>query len=227
MNLIQPWIDILFPPVCICCGCSLKGRNMHICYWCGYDRFEAAKGYDNKLKPESVLFIWSMWEFDKGGRIQDLLHSLKYHHLRGVGTELGYIAGRIFLDKMNADILQFLDARSPVLIPVPLHARKQRKRGYNQTMALAEGLAASLNWDLSENSDVERVRRTRTQTGLNTSQRAENLKGAFRVRNPESFENHLPVIVDDVFTTGATVYELASTLSGFGIQCGIITIARA
>lgn len=94
-------------------------------------------------------------------------------------------------------------------------------------MALAEGLAASLNWELSETSDVERVRRTRTQTGLNTAQRAENLKGAFEVRNPESFENHLPVIVDDVFTTGATVYELASTLSGFGFQCGIITIARA
>jgi ComF family protein len=227
MKLLRPFIDIFFPPVCICCGCSLKGMNRHICYWCGYDRFEYARGYDEELNPESVLFVWSMWEFDKGGYIQDLLHNLKYHHLRGVGTELGYIAGRTFLDRMSADTLQFLDARIPILVPVPLHASKRRKRGYNQTMALGEGLSASLMWDLSAEVDVERVRKTRTQTGLNTAQRAANLKGAFQIKNPEVFLNRIPIIVDDVYTTGATAHELASTLSGYDLKCGIITIARA
>ncbi|PWN06798.1 ComF family protein [Rhodohalobacter mucosus] len=203
--------------------------NRHICYWCGYDRFEHAATNDVEIMPDSVLFIWAMWQFDKGGFIQELLHSLKYNHLRGVGNELGYIAGRTFLDRMDADTLQFLDARNPVLIPVPLHAAKRRKRGYNQARALAEGLSVSLKWDLCEADDVIRIRKTRTQTGLTTLQRADNLKGAFKMTNNHLLddENRFPILVDDVITTGATTYELASAICSSGVRCGILAIARA
>lgn len=220
-------MDILFPQVCICCGCSLTGINRHICYWCGYYRFERAAAFNCEVIPESIHFIWAMWQFDKGGFIQELLHGLKYNHLRGVGNELGYIAGRTFLDRMDADTLQFLDARNPLLIPVPLHSAKRRKRGYNQARALAEGLSSSLNWDLCNKGDVVRVRKTRTQTGLTTIQRADNLKGAFRVTNPRLLNQRFPVLVDDVITTGATTYELASALCISGTRCGILSIARA
>ena len=227
MPILKPYIDILFPQVCICCGCSLRGPNRHICYWCGYHRFERAAAFNSEVVPESVQFIWAMWQFDKGGYIQELLHSLKYNHLRGVGNELGYIAGRMFLDRMNADTLQFLDARKPVLIPVPLHSAKRRKRGYNQARALAEGLSSSLQWDLCNEGEVVRLRKTRTQTGLTTIQRADNLKGAFSVINTRLPNRGFPVLVDDVITTGATTYELASAICRSGMRCGIISIARA
>ena len=181
--------------------------------------------------PDSVLFVWAMWQFDKGGFIQELLHGLKYNHLRGVGNELGYIAGRTFIDRMDADTQQFLDTRRPLLIPAPLHAAKQRKRGYNQARALAEGLSVSLQWDLCDAGDVIRIRKTRTQTGLTTPQRADNLKDAFRVKKNRLLlgEDRIPILVDDVITTGATTYELATAICGPGTgkRCGIIAIARA
>lgn len=227
MRFIQPYLELAFPVTCACCGSSVTGRHRYICYWCSGERFESATPDENSLLPKKVGFMWSMWQFDKGGALQDLLHNLKYNYLKGVGHELGYLAGRKFLDEMDADTLQLLDAGNPVIVPVPLHNSKQRKRGYNQARALGEGLGNALGWDLCDEHLVQRTRKTRTQTGLNTGQRAKNLKEAFQILNPDQLSGRYPVIIDDVFTTGATTFELASMLCSDDENCGIITIARA
>lgn len=227
MRFIQPYIELAFPVTCACCGSSVEGPQRYICYWCSGKRFERATTDDTMFLPQKVRFVWSLWQFDKGGALQDLLHKLKYNYLKGVGYELGYLAGRTFLDDMDADTLQMLDARNPLLVPVPLHKSNQRKRGYNQARALGEGLVKTLGWEICDEHFINRTRKTRTQTGLTTGQRAENLKQAFQIMNPRQLSGHYPVIVDDVFTTGATTFELASTLCSDGGQCGIITIARA
>lgn len=168
-----------------------------------------------------------MWQFDKGGYLQDLLHELKYNFLQDVGEELGYIAGRAFLEKTDADLLQYLDGANPVIVPVPLHKSKKRTRGYNQSRALARGFARAADWKVAEEGIVKRVKKTKTQTGLNTEQRSKNLKGAFEVVEPNAFQGCFPVIMDDVFTTGATTYELAHVITSNSQGAGIVTVARS
>jgi predicted amidophosphoribosyltransferase len=223
-NLIQPYLDLVFPNTCVCCGSSLSQKQRYICVWCRKKRFEDAEDNDQVISPDNVKFVYSMWKFDKGGYLQDLLHNLKYNFLQDVGEELGYLAGKSFIDQSNADLLQFLDGVNPIVIPVPLYKSKMRKRGYNQSRALARGFARVTGWDVSKKGAVKRVKRTKTQTGLNMGQRAENLRGAFKISDPELFNDCFPIIIDDVFTTGATVFELAGAIGAASV--GAVTIAK-
>lgn len=169
-----------------------------------------------------------MWYFDKGGYLQDLLHKLKYHHLRGVGLELGYLLGTHFLHARSQDKRDGIYNMKPLIIPVPLHRSKKRKRGYNQARALGEGVARSTGWDIIDSGFIKRIKKTKTQTGLNLRQRSENLRGAFQIKQFEPLKNRLLIIVDDVFTTGATTFELARTIhEATGSKSGILTVARA
>ncbi|MEX0646834.1 MAG: ComF family protein [Balneolaceae bacterium] len=226
-KLLQSYIDVAFPSTCACCGTSLKKTDRYICVWCRDTRFEPADNESALILPESVLFQYSMWQFDKGGYLQDLLHKLKYHFLKQVGQDLGRIMGSSF--KNTSAYKNLLSEQpEPLIIPVPLHPSKKRKRGYNQARSLARGLSIATRWRVIPHGDVERVRKTKTQTGLNTRQRSQNLKGAFHIKNPESLSGYLPVIVDDVYTTGATTFELARVLfAESGMKAGIMTVAKA
>ncbi len=223
---IQPFIEVAFPNVCACCGSSLYGDKRYICAWCTDSRFEDAWDEETIL-PDNVQFVFSMWQFDKSGNLQDLLHNLKYNFLKEVGRELGYLAGRAFIEKMDADILQEVQEARPLMVPVPLHRSKERKRGFNQSSALAEGFSKATGWPVLTDNTVIRKRKTKTQTGLTTGQRAHNLNGAFGVNSRELLDEAFPLIIDDVFTTGATTFELASTICCNGQTCGIVTIAKA
>jgi ComF family protein len=226
MKLFQPFVNIVFPNTCACCGTSLQRDQASICDWCAESRFEEAVD-EFQILPENVEFVFAMWQFDKGAYLQDLLHDLKYNFLKGVGRELGYLAGRAFIDRMDADTLQNIEGLNPLIVPVPLHRSKERKRGYNQSGALAEGFSKSVGWPVISDKAVIRTRKTKTQTGLTTGQRARNLKGAFGVNSRAELDGAFPLIIDDVFTTGATTFELASAICRDEQSCGIVTIAKA
>jgi len=226
-KILKPYLDIVFPAVCVCCGASLADSGKHLCHWCRRDRFENANHEELPIFPESVLFLYSMWKFDKGGYLQDLMHNLKYNFMKGAGEELGYILGHSLIDSKESDWLQDLDLLNPLLIPVPLHKSKLRKRGYNQAGAIADGLSRATGWSVAASDSIKRVRNTKTQTGLSTEERKMNLCGAFEVVSVSSFQNRFLVIVDDVFTTGATTYELAGLLSGPDQKAGVVTVAMA
>lgn len=225
-KIIRSYSEIVFPVTCVCCGASQEKKGQYICEWCKNDRFERVYSDSPKVVPAKIEFVYSMWNFDKGGYLQNMLHNLKYNFLRGVGEELGEYTAQTFINSYSNQI-QF-ENKKPILIPVPLHKSKKRKRGYNQARALARGFANVTGWDIIEKGVVKRTRRTQTQTGLNSSERTINLKGAFKLINMEKIQNRFPVIIDDVFTTGATTYELADTLlADNGGKAGIITVARA
>ncbi len=227
-NLLKPFIGIVFPETCVCCRASTAGSGNSICSWCRTDRFESSENRNNDILPASVQFFYSMWLFDKGGYLQKLLHDLKYHYLMGVGEELGFLLGKHFLNNAAQEIKEMLGQLQPVIIPVPLHKNKIRKRGYNQARAIAVGVQRATGWDLSEKGTVLRVKSTKTQTGLSLSDRAENLRGAFSVNNKMILEDRFVVLVDDVYTTGATTFELAGTLLEADISgVGILTVAKA
>ena len=227
-KIYKSYSDIVFPSTCVCCGTSTSRGETFICSFCRTDKFENVPQNHEFILPNSVKFVDTMWYFDKGGYLQDLLHTLKYHFLRGVGIELGYLAGKYFFHTKSREQLEDISSQNPILIPIPLHPNKKKKRGYNQARALAEGVSNSTGFELIESGVVKRIKKTKTQTGLNLKQRSENLKDAFQITNPDLLENRLPIIVDDVFTTGATTFELAGTLFNVnGVSAGILSVAKA
>lgn len=224
-------LEIAFPQVCICCSNSLNSLDRFLCDACRYRRFELYYRNENSILPDNVEFCYQMWSFDKGGYLQLMLHKLKYDYLKGVGVELGRILGRQFL-RYNSDVYTFEKSDNPLIIPVPLHPSKQRKRGYNQARALGVGLSQSTGWELIEEGVVIRQKKTTTQTGLDTDKRTENIRNAFHITDEKIIEGRFLIIVDDVFTTGATSFELIRILvksvsAESDTKAGILTVAGA
>lgn len=226
-KFIQAITEITFPQVCVCCGNSINVKREYICYLCKMKRFEPANENDLIILPDIVAFQYAMWSFDKGGYLQLLLHKLKYDYLKEVGEQLGNILGEKLLNSQHPKKINEMGF-DPIIVPVPLHSSKKRKRGYNQARSIAVGLAEKTGWELIENDTVKRVRKTTTQTGLDSNQRTKNLEKAFVLTDDQILNGRLPIIVDDVFTTGATTFELADELvKDSGIKAGIVTIAIA
>ena len=217
--------EIIFPVCCVCCGVSTNQDGRLICSWCEKNRFEIVSEEDDELQPETVSGLYSKWYFDKGGYLQQLLHNLKYNHLQIAGVELGSILGRHLLHRTDFNNFEL---KKPILVPVPLHKSKRRKLGYNQARSLAEGVSKITKWDLVDERAIIRVRKTKTQTGLNSEERVKNVKNVFSIVRPNELQNYQPIIVDDVFTTGATTYELAGQIyHATSDRVLIITVAKA
>ncbi len=227
-SIQRGFLEVLFPKVCVICGLSLSKSEEFICPNCIKNRFEIANP-DKKqvssdtLLPENIVLQHALWNFDKGGFLQDLLHSLKYHRLTGVGVDMGVALGHSL--KKNP-FFEYKD--ETLLVPVPLHPKKKRMRGYNQARSIAKGVEKSTGIPLCSKTDVIRIKNTKTQTGFSLEKRRENIDQAFSVKNSITFENKTCIVIDDVFTTGATAFELAETLQKAGAnKIMIATVAQA
>jgi len=223
--------EVVFPNVCVCCGLETTSQEREICSFCLVERFEEripgqTLESGNTLMPEGVQARYSMWNFDKGGRLQDLLHHLKYERLTQIGVQLGE---RLGLKSRNHPVIEeIVKNEDCILVPVPLHYLKFRYRGFNQAFVIASGVQKELEIPICGIRDVVRTKNTRSQTGLTMEKRMQNIEKAFRVNNRELFEEKFAIIVDDVFTTGATTFELSGCLVEGGARGTIIlTIAKA
>ena len=222
---------VAFPKVCVCCGLETTEQDRQLCSFCKEERFVDANP-ENKhtssdvLLPETVSVQHALWQFDKGGMLQDLMHYLKYERLTGIGHEIGQLAGRRALKHPALKALK--DDESVMLVPVPLHYWKFRKRGFNQAFFIATGIESILEIPICKIDSVIRCKNTLTQTGFSIEKRISNIKDAFQVNKPEAFKNKRAIIVDDVFTTGSTTFELARTLAEAGARdIVILTVAQA
>ena len=153
------------------------------------------------------------------GVVRESIHRFKYRGQMYLGTHLAdwlVAAARSRIDRREID----------AIVPVPLHPRKKRQRGFNQAEYLADALGRALAAPVIA-SNLKRVRDTRTQTQLDARQRASNLRHAFAVRRPSDLEGRRLVLVDDVFTTGATLDGCAKVLIAAGArQVVALTVAR-
>ncbi len=153
---------------------------------------------------------------------REVVHRYKYHGRRGLARPMGI---------MLADAYERLlePAASDVVVPVPLHTRRLRQRGYNQAFLLAREWARHAGGQAPEQAHdaLVRIRWTRSQTGLSREERVENTRGAFVVVRPERITGKRVILVDDVYTTGATVEECARVLAKAGAKrvCAL-TVAR-
>jgi ComF family protein len=217
----------MFPKVCAVCGMSLLKSQNFICSECTKNKFERAISTksDRINLPETVNGRFALWQFDKGGFLQDLLHKLKYHRLTGVGEDLGAILGNTI---KKEDVFSIHIKEETLILPVPLHDKKRRIRGFNQAFYISKGLSNILKYEIIEQGVIERVKNTKTQTGYSLGKRRENIAGAFKLVYPEKLKNRNIIIVDDVFTTGATAFELVMELKKASVsKIFIATVAQA
>ncbi|MDX1672754.1 MAG: ComF family protein [Balneolaceae bacterium] len=230
-TVVKGCARVAFPHVCVCCGTHATERERHICSFCLKSRFQPANPDGHRsasgiIMPEGVRFQHALWNFDHGGAIQHLMHMLKYEHLTEIGIQLGRRLG-LSLQELPC-LFPCEEDPVPMLIPVPLHYLKYRRRGFNQSFKIARGIACELPLPICDIRTVVRIRNTRSQTGYSLSQRIKNVEGAFRVRDPGAVRDRAAIIVDDVFTTGATAFELAGELRRAGSYAvAIATVAQA
>lgn len=224
---LADFIALLFPELCQACNQSLVAGEYLICTDCRYNlpytdfHLKAdnivAQQFWGKLPVEAA---YALCYFNKGGKIQHLMHSFKYKGMKQIGNMLGNIAGEQL-------------AKSPVfagsdyIIPVPLHKTRLRKRGYNQSACFAEGLAQKLKAAVMDDNLVRNVA-TGTQTHRSRFSRFENMQKVFTVKNPGLLAGKHVLLVDDVITTGSTLEACGAELLKIeGLKLSIATIAYA
>lgn len=219
--------DILFPPSCVSCGREVgESRLRHVCRRCCC-RIQCIESpccrccshpfYGDVLDNDFCDHCEGLQaHFQRGvsavvarGPARSMIHEIKYH--RGV-----HLAGDMArVSAASARAVQLL--RGAVLVPVPLHPRKERERGYNQSVLLAKALARELGEGTRVQNLLKRNVDTQSQTTFDRSARRLNLKNAFALRPSAAITDTLHyVIVDDVFTTGSTLNSCAGVLRGAG-----------
>lgn len=219
--------DQVFPRVCPLCGNILKNDEEYICLACLND-LPLTGIRDPQDNPAARLFwgrvpfhgVVSFLNYEKKNKTSRLIREIKYRGNRELGYEMGKFFGRKLAEQQF-----FPDA--DLVVPVPLHRRKRRIRGFNQSEHIAMGIADVLNKPLDTRTLYRRIYNP-TQTRKNRYQRWENVKGIFAVRDPLAFSGKHILLIDDVITTGATLEACATAiLSVTDARISIISLALA
>ena len=224
---IRAIFQLIYPKLCFACAKSPVLQDCSICISCQY---KITPTNYHQLADNPVLErFWgrvelqhasSSFEFIKGGLLQNLIHHLKYENRPEVGVELGKMHGSRLVKTEPYNSVDFI-------IPVPLHAHRKHKRGYNQAAMFAEGLSISMRKTWT-GSHLIRTENTQTQTQKSRIGRFENVEKAFEVVSPERLRNKHLLLVDDVITTGATLEACAiKLLEVEGVKVSVVAIALA
>jgi ComF family protein len=225
--LLDDFLSLFYPSLCAGCQTALVRGETVICLECMSDLPKT--GYEKILENQVAQLFWgrveicmatSFCSFDKGGVMQHLMHQLKYKGSTEVGEKLGQLFGIVL--NQAAPYLEI-----ELLVPVPLHPKREHKRGYNQSEVIAKGISAAMAIPLVTGNLI-RNRYSNTQTNKGRFERWENVKELFGVKNPEVFEGKHLLLIDDVVTTGSTLEACAQVLLKIpGTRVSIATLACA
>lgn len=223
--MVKDLINLFFPKVCLSCNQALLDNEKYVCTNCRHDlpvtnyhldrSDQVMKVFYGRVKLENAT---SLLRFQKKGIVQQLLHNLKYKGHQEIGTFLG-----AWLGEELKDISAYKDI--DLVIPVPLHRRKQRKRGYNQVTLFSKELANSLNIEHTD-SVLTKVDDTTSQVNKSRLARWNTNKEIFAVQNLNKLDNKHVLLVDDIITTGATIEACANQLTkAKNIKISVATMA--
>lgn len=223
-SALSDFVALIFPRTCLACQQALARGETHLCTACRtqlpYTDYHRLPPRDNPLARRfwgrvPMEYVLSYLRFLRRGRVQHLLHQLKYQGQQEVGTALGQMYG---LELAQHGLGTDLD----LIVPVPLHRRKLAKRGYNQSDTFAEGLARSLAVPWAADA-LQRTSFTASQTRKSRAERWQNVAEVFAVPRPEAVQGKHVLVVDDVLTTGATLEACAIKLLDAG--AGAVSVA--
>lgn len=209
--MFKSLINLFFPKVCSGCSSFLLSNENVICTVCRHDipltnhhlnpENEAFKKFYGRIP---VIHTSALFYFHKKGIVQELIHNLKY---KG-HEEIGAILGEWYADDLKTiDLLQSVDE----IIPVPLHRRKLKERGYNQVTAFGKALSSSLNVIYNDSLLIRNVY-SKTQSKKNLLGRTEGIESTFDVTFTEKDHNKHFLLIDDVITTGSTLEACSRAL---------------
>jgi ComF family protein len=235
-TLLRGMDELIFPPRCLACDRmdSLYDEPELFCSICRktlfHDPLESCPRCSGTVGPhvdtsdgcpkcrmDSLAFDSAFRLGPYDGELKQVVLKMKHQ----AGESLAESLGRVWAIHARD---QFVAKKATVIVPIPLHWRRRLERGYNQSEAIASGLAAELRIP-SRPGWLRRVRATTMQTSLNSpTERRENVRGAFRVSRFSRFHGQRVLIVDDVLTTGATASEAAKSMKAAGAAQVVVAV---
>ena len=226
-DLWDDFISLLFPRLCYGCGNHLLRNENLFCTGC-YVTIPRTN-YHLEIKNPVAQLFWgrcliekaaAFSLYNKGSRIRNLIHNLKYKGIKALGYELGRIYA---LSLKSSGFTEGVD----LIIPVPLHPTKKRIRGFNQSESIADGIGDVTGLPVDAYSLVRVVKST-TQTNRSRYERWTNVEGIFRIVDDESVRGRHILLVDDVITTGSTIESCVNELLKVeGVRVSVAALAFA
>lgn len=204
INPLHSIFNLFYPELCSICKSQLVKGEKAICIscisdlpitnFCNLTNNTVETSFYGRIPIEEAT---ALFYFFKKGSIQELIHNLKYRNQQQVGTVLGEWLGDDLLQSNRFKNLDFI-------VPVPLHQKKMKKRGYNQVTTFGQSLSKKLNVPYND-TILKRITSTKTQTKRLRFDRWKNVQELFVVEQPEFVENKHILLIDDIITTGATL----------------------
>jgi len=225
-QIVHRVLNSLFPAVCYACGNALYEDEKDVCNVCLHE-MPKTNFWPKKENKASELFygliqfeyIAAHYYFNKETRIQNLMHKLKYKDRPQIGYKLGKELGKT-IQKHTPNQIDYI-------IPVPLHEKKFKKRGYNQSDFIADGISTTSQIPVLKTLLIRSIE-TSTQTKKSKMERRENMKNVFELNAFDAYENAHFLLTDDVLTTGATLESAAAKLLEIpGAKVSVYTLAIA
>ena len=210
-TIFHDFFSLIYPRICPSCENSLLKNDLFLCTNCSFE-LPKTKFHNDKDNFVNQLF-WgrvqlenatAYYYFIKKSKFQKLIHKLKYKGNRQIGFELGRLLG---LELVESGWYKGID----FIVPVPLHPKREKKRGYNQSYWIAKGVADAM-YIAVNNKNLYRSVETETQTRKSRTERWENVESIFKLKNDSLFEDKHILLIDDVVTTGSTLEACANTL---------------
>ena len=220
-------INLIYPNVCIGCDQDIAVKDSLFCMDCSskvsYTIHFKNRNNDllSRLGPRVELSCAAaLYNFIKGGRVRQLVHSLKYKKRQDIGHVLGKEYGRHLLRSTWHTPTDFL-------IPIPIHKKRLATRGYNQSLEFAKGITEVTGIPIRKNVLIK-TSEIKSQTKKSREDRFANVLDSFSLKKTEGLEGKTIMIIDDVLTTGATIeaaYTRLKTIPNINIQLGLIALA--
>ena len=227
MKLLNHIINLFYPRVCAACGNLMMSEEEDVCLSCRY-LLPKTLYEKNAENPLAQMFygqvdfhaVTAEFFFSKTGKVQHLLHQLKYEGNKDAGFFLGQQLGEsIRQSELFCDI--------DYLVPIPLHPKKEHIRGYNQSHVIAQGVEDVTEIPIMKDCLYRKVF-TSTQTKKSREERWDNVKDIFDIKDYGRLKEKHILLIDDVLTTGATLMAAGTTLSQIpDIKISVATAACA
>jgi ComF family protein len=207
-NMLANTLQLFYPHICIGCGSDLIDKGNLLCLHCIYDlpHTNFAQHPNNVVEKIftgrlPVRAAYSEFYFSKGQLVQHLVHELKYNNNKAIGLYLGEMMGNSILKSGRFSNIDYI-------IPLPMYADKEFKRGYNQAEVICNGIMSVTQIPVMA-KNVTRQYATETQTRKHRAERWQNVDGSFGIQQPDKLVCKNILLVDDVITTGATLEACA------------------
>ncbi|PIB27255.1 amidophosphoribosyltransferase [Maribacter sp. 4U21] len=210
-NILNAINNLLLPRVCFGCNARLNGGEQHLCTVCRHQLPLTDYNFNDENRVDRIFYgrinikkANSFLFFTDQGIVKNLIHNLKYRNQEQIGAFLGDWFGQQISENNHLEKVDFV-------IPVPLHKKKLKKRGYNQTALFAKRMAFHLNSTYLENVLIKTAN-TKTQTKRSRLARWYDNRSLYEVTDEKILKNKRILLVDDVITTGATMEICARPL---------------